>query len=156
MPLDLRHHAARAIPTGRSIAEAGVIAPDLMWWATDRTLEQMTDAALEHRVGGQSDRRAEALRFQEAVNLGQGEGGVGAEAAPLHRIPVAGNHRLQHRAPAIGAVDGAPHFHHPPRLALGFPRTWERDLEREGRGGCPHGTRQPPWPWVFPERIVGT
>jgi hypothetical protein len=30
MPLAVDHHAARAIATDRSIAEGGVIAPDLM------------------------------------------------------------------------------------------------------------------------------
>ena len=55
-------------------------------------------------IGRQPDRVADALGFEELVHLGIGEGRVAPEIEALHDAPVAGNHRLQHRAPAIGAV----------------------------------------------------
>src|SRR5207248_7203186 len=70
----------------------------------DRTLEQVSDLALQDGVGRQPDRIAVALGFEELVDLRVGEGCVAAEIAPLHRAPVADDHRLQHVPPAGGAV----------------------------------------------------
>ena len=72
-----------------------------------RAREQVSDPALEDGIGGQADGIAIALRFQELVDLGRGKRRIGPEVAPLHRGPVAGNHRLQHVAPALGGVDVA-------------------------------------------------
>ena len=70
----------------------------------DRALEQVSDPVLQDPVGRQPDRVADALGFEELVDLRVGEGRIAAEIEPLHRAPVAGDHRLQHRAPAVGAV----------------------------------------------------
>jgi hypothetical protein len=58
-------------------------------------------------VGRQPDRVTHALGFEELVDLRVGEGSVAAEIAPLHRASLAGDHRLQHHAPTLGAVDVA-------------------------------------------------
>ena len=107
MPLDLRHHPTRTAPGLRLVAEARVVAPHLVGRTAHRTLEQVTDAALKHRVGGQSDHTAVTFRFEEGIDLRQGESAIGAEVAPLHRVLVAGNDRLQHRAPSVRGVDVA-------------------------------------------------
>ena len=104
MPLDLGHDAARLAPALRLIAEAGVVAAHLVRRSPDRALEQVSDPVLQDAVGRQPDRVADALGFEELVDLGIGEGRVAAKIEPLHGAPVAGDHRLQHRAPAIGAV----------------------------------------------------
>src|SRR3712207_8158597 len=41
-----------------------------------RTLEQMADAPLQHRIGGQADHIAIVLRLQELVDLGRGKGRI--------------------------------------------------------------------------------
>src|SRR6516165_3276781 len=51
------------------------------------------------------NRIAHALGFEELVDLGIGEGRVASEIKPLHPVSVAHDHRLQHRAPAIRAMD---------------------------------------------------
>src|SRR4051812_10814631 len=76
-----------------------------MRWAAHRTLEQVRDLSLKDSVGGQADGIAITLRLQEVVDLGRGKTRVSPEVAPLHRVSVAGDHRLQHRTPALGGVD---------------------------------------------------
>ena len=39
------------------------------------------------------------------VDLGVGEGRITSEIETLYRVPVAGDHWLQHYAPAISAMD---------------------------------------------------
>ena len=78
-----------------------------MGWTTHRTLEQMSNPALENSIGGQADHVPVVLRLQEFVDLRRGKPRIGPEVAPLHRRPVAGDHRLQHRTPALGGVDVA-------------------------------------------------
>src|SRR3954452_12004620 len=107
MPLDLGHDPAGPAPGLGLVAEAGVQAPDLVGWTSHRTLEQMSDPALENRIGGQADHVPVVLRFQELVDLRRGKTRIGAEVAPLYRGPVAGDHRLQHRAPALSGVNVA-------------------------------------------------
>src|SRR5260370_30959403 len=87
--------------------EAGVVAADFKRRSPDRTLQQVSDLALQDGVARQPDRVAVALDFEELVNLRVGESRVAAEIAPLHRAPIAGDHRLQHPAPAVSAVDVA-------------------------------------------------
>jgi hypothetical protein len=62
------------------------------------------DPVLQDPVGRQSDRVADALGFKELVHLGVAESRVAPEIESLHAAPVARDHRLQHRAPAISAV----------------------------------------------------
>src|SRR6266404_157372 len=105
MPLDLRHDTARLLPALRLIAEVGEVAAHLVRRSTDRAYEQVSDLVLQDPVGRQPDRVAHTFGFEELVDLRAGKGRITPEIAPLYRVPVAGNHRLQHRAPAIGAVD---------------------------------------------------
>src|SRR3954471_21552646 len=107
MPLHLGYDPARAGPALGLVAEAGVETPDLVGWTAHRTLEQMSNPALENSIGGQADHVPVVLRLQEFVDLRRGKTRIGPEVAPLHRGPVAGDHRLQHRTPALGGVDVA-------------------------------------------------
>src|SRR6266851_4969237 len=88
VPLDLRHNPPRLLPTLRLIAEAGIIAAHLIRRSPDRALEQVSDFVLQDAVGRQPDHVTYAFGFKELVNLGVGEGGVAAEIAPLHLLPV--------------------------------------------------------------------
>jgi hypothetical protein len=45
-----------------------------------------------------------ALGFQQLEDLGGRERGIAAEVAALHLVPISRDHRLQHLAPAVGAV----------------------------------------------------
>src|ERR1700746_2541619 len=99
MPLDLGHDAAGFFPALRLIAEAGVVAPYLVRRSPNRALEQVSDLILQDAVGRQPDHITHALCFEELVSLGVGESRITAEIETPHRVPVAGNHWLQHYAP---------------------------------------------------------
>src|SRR4051795_10406622 len=105
MPLHLGYDPARAAPALGLVAEAGVETPDLVGRTPHRTLEQMSNPALENGIGGQADHVPVVLRLQEFVDLRRGKTRISAEVAPLHGGPVAGNDRLQHVTPALGGVD---------------------------------------------------
>src|SRR4051812_39954306 len=107
MPLDLGYDMARLVPALRLIAEAGVIAPYLVGWSPDRSLQQISDLILQDLVGRKPDRVACILGFKKLVYLGIGESGVAPEIQMLHDAPVTRDHRLQQRAPAVSAVDAA-------------------------------------------------
>src|SRR4051794_14218350 len=107
MPLDLGHDPAGAAPGLGLVAEAGVVTPDFMGRTAHRTLEQMSNPALENSISRKADHVPVVLRFKEFVDLGRGKTRIGAEVAPLHRGPVAGDDRLQHRTPALGGVNVA-------------------------------------------------
>jgi hypothetical protein len=85
------------------IAEAAVVAAYLMRRSADRAPQQVSDPVLQNAVGREPYRVADALGFEKLVHLGIGESRVAAKIEPLH-APLAGDHRLQHRAPAVGAV----------------------------------------------------
>src|SRR3954467_14781893 len=104
MPLDLGHDPAGPAPALGLVAKAGVQAPDLVGRTAHRMLEQMSNPALENRIGGQADHVPVVLRLQELIDLRRGKTRIGAEVAPLHRGPVAGDNGLQHLAPALGTV----------------------------------------------------
>ena len=123
MPLDFRHHSAGLLPALRLIAEAGVVAANLMRRSPDRALQQVADPSLQDAVRRQPDRVAGALDLEELVHLGIGEGRVSSEIKPLHPVSVAGDHRLQQRAPAIGAV----HVARPQRAALDITKLIEHE-----------------------------
>ena len=89
----------------RLITEAGEVAAQLMRRSPNRALKQVSDLALQDAVGRQPDRITHALGFEEFVDLGVGKGCVTSEIETLHRVPVAGDHWLQHYAPAISAMD---------------------------------------------------
>jgi len=75
-----------------------------VWRSPDRALEQISDLVLQDSVGRQPDRIAHPLAFEELVYIRVGEGSVSPKIKTLHRVSVAGDHRLQHRAPTVGAV----------------------------------------------------
>ena len=105
VPFDLGYDTAGLLPALRLIAEAGEVAPYLVRRSPGRALQQVSDLVLQDPVGRQSNRIAHALGFEELVDLGIGEGRVASEIKPLHPVSVAHDHRLQHRAPAIRAMD---------------------------------------------------
>src|SRR5215472_11852064 len=105
MPLDLGHDAARLFPTLRPIAETGVEAAHLVRRSPNRALEQVSDLALQDAIGPQPDRITHALGFEDLVDLGVGESRITPEIETFHRVPVSGDHWLQHYAPAISAMD---------------------------------------------------
>ena len=72
--------------------------------ASDRTFEQPGDALLEPGVRGQSDRAVVALSRRQFIDLGVGEGGVGAKIPALSLATIAGDHRFQYVASIGGAV----------------------------------------------------
>src|SRR3954449_7558698 len=86
MPLDLGHDVARLVPALRLIAEAGVIAPYLVGWSPDRSLQQISDLILEDLVGRKPDRVACTLGFKKLVDLGIGESGPANRCRPF--LPV--------------------------------------------------------------------
>src|SRR3954453_20670221 len=104
MPLDLGYDMARLVPALRLIAEAGVIAPYLVGWSPDRSLQQISDLILQDLVGRKPDRIACTLGFKKLVDLGIGESGVASKIQMLHNAPVTRDHRLQQRGPAVSAV----------------------------------------------------
>src|SRR5262249_57326596 len=61
MPLHFRHHAAGLVPRPRSIAEAGVELLRLVRRPPHGPLEQVCDLPLQHGVGLEPDRVAEAF-----------------------------------------------------------------------------------------------
>jgi hypothetical protein len=67
----------------------------------------VADALLEDAVRRQPDRVLVAFGFEERVDLGAGEGGIGAEVAPQVTLAVAGHDWLEHVPPAIRRVDVA-------------------------------------------------
>jgi hypothetical protein len=67
-------------------------------------LQQMSDLVMQDLIGRQTDRVAGTFSFEELVNLGISEGCVTPEIKVLHDAPVAHDHWLQHRAPAIGTM----------------------------------------------------
>src|SRR4051812_29923398 len=113
MPLYLGHDVAWLVPALRLIAEAGVIAPHLMRWSPDRSLQQMSDLILQDLVGRKPDRVAGTLGFKKLVDLGTGESGVASKIQMLHKAPVTRDHRLQKRAPVVSAVNVARPQHTP-------------------------------------------
>jgi hypothetical protein len=64
----------------------------------------VTDPLLQHRVGRQADGVADPISFQQLVEFGLGERGVATEPKRQAALTVAGDHRLQHRAPAFSAM----------------------------------------------------
>jgi hypothetical protein len=55
----------------------------------------VSNPVLEKSATGQPNGIALALRFQELVDLGRGEWGIGSEVSPFHQTAVAGDHRPQ-------------------------------------------------------------
>jgi len=62
---------------------------------------------LEDAVGGQPDRVLVVFGFQELVDVGVGERGIGAEVAAQVAFPVEGHDRFEHVLPADRRMDVA-------------------------------------------------
>jgi hypothetical protein len=67
----------------------------------------MPDPFLQDGIGRQPDGVADPLRLEQLVDLGLGEAGVTTEVEVEAALAVAGDDRLEHRAPTVGAVDVA-------------------------------------------------
>ena len=104
MPLDLGHHTTGSRPALGLVVEAGEPDDRLLRRAADRPGQQVLNPPLQHLVGRQADRVANAFGLQQLVDLGLGERRVGAEVEGDAPIAVAGDDRLQHQAPVFGAV----------------------------------------------------
>ena len=72
--------------------------------AADWTPEQMGDAFLKNLIGRQADRILVPFGFEELVDLGVCEGGIGAEVVAHVPLPVTRDHRFQNIMPAIGGM----------------------------------------------------
>src|SRR3954466_16426523 len=104
MPFDLGYHVAGLAPALRLISKAGIVTPYRVRWSPDRAFEQIPDLVLQDAIGRQADRVAGTLGFKELVDLRIGKSCVTSEIQMLHNTPVAHDHRLQQRAPAIGTM----------------------------------------------------
>ena len=107
VPLDLGHHPARPGPALGLVGEAGEEHLRLLRRAADGPGQQVPDPLLQDRVGRQADGVADALGLEQLVELGLGERRVAAEVEGEAPPAVAGDHRHQHGAPLVGAVDVA-------------------------------------------------
>jgi len=79
VPLDLGHHPAGSGPALGLIAEAGVGHDRLLGRSPNRPRQQVFDPPLQHLVGRQADRVADALVLQQFVDLRLGERRIGAK-----------------------------------------------------------------------------
>ena len=104
MPLHLGHDAAGLVPALGLVAEAGVAVSYMIRRTANRSREQVRDVFPQHSIGGKADRIQEALSLQELVHRRRGEGGIGTKVAPQLPFSVSFNDRLQHLAPAMGAM----------------------------------------------------
>ena len=123
MPFDLGYDAAGLAPALCPIGETGIVAAHLVRRSSDRTLQQIADSALQDVIGWQPDRVADALGFAELVHLGIGESCITWETEALYYVPIAGDHRLQHRLPTGGTV----HVAWPQRAALDIAELVEHE-----------------------------
>ncbi len=69
MPFDLGDHTTFLVPRTGLIAEAGVVAANMVRRATDGTGEQVSDAFLKNRVGLEMDSISVAFGFQELIDV---------------------------------------------------------------------------------------
>ena len=105
VPFNLGHHPARLGPAFDLVTEAGVGHDRLLGWSADRPLEEVADPLLQDLIGRQPDGEADALGLQQLVDLRLGKGRIGTKREIDAALAVAGDHRLQHQAPILGAVN---------------------------------------------------
>jgi hypothetical protein len=67
----------------------------------------VSDPLLQDTVGRQPDGVADVLRLEQVIDLGLGEASIAAEVEDEATFAVARDHRLEHRSPALRAVDVA-------------------------------------------------
>jgi hypothetical protein len=103
----LGHHPPRLRPALRLVAEAREEDLRLLGRPADGPAQQVPDPFLQDRVGRQADGIPRALGLEQLVQLGLGEAGVTAEVEGEAALAIAGDHRHQHRAPIVGAMDVA-------------------------------------------------
>ena len=85
MPLDLGNDTTFLVPRSGLIAEAGVLAPDMVRRTASGTCQQMGDAFLENSVRFEADGVEEALGFQEFVDVRRGERRVATKKSRTFR-----------------------------------------------------------------------
>ena len=105
MPFHLGNNPPFLAPRPGLIAEAGVIAPHMVRWATDGAGQQMGNAFLKNLVGFEADGILEILGFQEFIDVRRGEGGVPSEIATQVPFPVTLDDRFQNVAPTVSAMN---------------------------------------------------
>ena len=107
MPFHFGDHPTRLRPASGLIAKIGMEPAYLVRRSSDRAREQIGDPVLQDLVRWQPDRIPDPLRFKKFVNLGIGKGGVSPKIDARDFVLVARYDGLQHRVPAIGAVNVA-------------------------------------------------
>ena len=105
MPFDLGNDTAFLVPRSGLIAEAGVIAPDMVRRTATRARQQMGNAPLENLIGFEADDVFVILGFQEFIKVRQGKGGIPSEIAAQVPFPVTLDDRFQNVAPTVGAMN---------------------------------------------------
>jgi len=107
VPFDLGHHPTGSGPAGGLATEAGVGHDRLLGRSADGSGQEVADPPLQDLIGRQSDGVADAFGLQELVDLRLGEGRIGAEVESDASLTAAADHRLQHEAPALSAMNVA-------------------------------------------------
>ena len=125
MMLNLRDHAARAVPGSGLVLEAAVADERRVTRSATGPGEQVLDLPLQDVVGRQPDRVAHSAAFQRLVERRQSERGVRADHHGLPAPTVAINDGQEDLIPALGAVDVARPEFHGQAVAL-----WVEDEER--------------------------
>jgi hypothetical protein len=105
MPFDLGNDTAFLAPRSGLIAEAGVIATDMVRRAANGARQQMSNTLLENRVRFEADGVEKTLGFQELVDVRRGKSGIPSEVAAQVPSPATLNDRFQNLTPTVGAVD---------------------------------------------------
>ncbi len=101
VPVNLGHHSTGSDPARGLIVEAGVGHDRLLGRSPHRPRQQVFDPPLQHLVGRQADRVADALVLQQFVDLRLGECRIGA------KVEIAAPARGSGRSPAP-APDASP------------------------------------------------
>jgi hypothetical protein len=75
--------------------------------AANRAFEQMADPLLQDAVRRQANGVFDPFGFEELVDIGIGEAGVGPEINARNLAAITRHDRLQNAVPSIGAVNVA-------------------------------------------------
>ncbi len=105
MPFDLDDDTAFLVPRSGLIAEAGVIAPNMVRRTANGAGQQMGNASLENFVRFEADGIEEALGFQKLIDVRRSECRVATKIKPDLPCPVTLDDGFQNLTPTVGAVD---------------------------------------------------
>src|SRR5262245_689607 len=133
VPLHFRDDATCSTPALRPITEAREEASDVLRGATDGPREEPRDLRLKQLVGGQRNGVLEALRLQVLVYVREREGRIAAQQASDGLATIAGDHGIEHVAPAVRAV----HIARPQRAPLQVAVLVEHEERMVSGGGHP-------------------